>query len=149
MQATGVLPCESGGTTTTTLIRATPGTLFLKAEVASGGCSVAGSTCWGGCDSLTIFQGMGQTLGSTCDLTVSFWGGGETSVHLELVANPSPSFLCCGYPLPPYQGRWIALDPLWFSPGGIVLTSPVDGGSSDAQHFYDAPMKLDVSFPHE
>jgi hypothetical protein len=140
VQATGVLPCEAGGTTM--LIRAaTPGTLFIKAEVTSGSCGVAGSVCYGGCESLTIFQGLAQSLGSTCDLLVTFWGGGEQTVHLELVANPSPSYMCCGYPLPPNPGRWIALDPLLFSPSQIFLSSPVDGGPGgiDAPRFYDGP----------
>ncbi len=147
VQSTGVLPCEAGGTTM--LIRAaTPETFFLKAEVTSGSCGVAGApVCYGGCDSLTIFQGISQALGSTCDLLVTFLGGGEQRVHLELVANPSPTSMCCGYPQPPNTGRWVTLDPLRFAPSQVVLGSPMDGGVGDAQRFFDAPMVNDVRPP--
>ena len=149
VQSTGVLPCDAGRTTM--LIRAaTPGTFFLKAEVTSGSCGVAGaSICSGGCDSLTIFQGISQSLGSTCDLLVTFLGGGEESVHLELVANPSPTHMCCGYPLPPNTGMWVTLDPLLFAPSQVFLGSPMDGGVGDAERFFDAPMVADVRLPSE
>jgi hypothetical protein len=139
LQATGLLQCYIRAGMD---IRAgTPGTLLTKVEVTSGSCGVAGSTCYGGCERFSIFQGPEQTLGSSCDLRVMFWGGGEQTVHVELVTNPSPSYRCCGDPLPPNQGRWVAGNPLLFAPSEILVSSPIDGGPGgiDAPRFFDAP----------
>jgi hypothetical protein len=145
VQATGVPTCGPG-IAVATIYPMTPGQLIAKAEVTSGTCSV--TSCRGGCESLTVYQGQGQTAGSTCDLQVTMWDGGQQEVHLVLVANPSPHYGCCGYPLPPNAGQWTAMNPVLFQPNPISVSSPIDGGSWDTPRFFDAP-GVDAAAPSE
>jgi hypothetical protein len=145
VQATGVPTCGPG-MAVATIYPMTPGQLIAKAEVTTGTCNV--TSCRGGCESLTVYQGQGQTAGSTCDLLVTMWDGGQREVHLALVANPSPQYACCGDPLPPNAGQWIAMNPVAFQPNPISVSSPIDGGNWDTPRFFDAP-GVDAVAPSE
>jgi len=43
--------------------------------------------------------------------------------------NPSPSYACCGYPLPPHSGIWTALDPFVLDYPVVVMPPGWDGGA--------------------
>jgi hypothetical protein len=145
VQATGVRTCDPG-MAVATIYPMIADQLIDRAEVTSGTCSV--TSCRGGCASLTVYQGQGQTAGSTCDVLVTMWDGGQREVHLVLVANPSPRYACCGYPLPPNAGQWIAMNPVAFQPNPISVSSPIDGGNWDTPRVFDAPA-VDVLAPSE
>ena len=134
LAATGVLTCDLGVPSAT--VRSTTGSsLLTKVEVTSGACS--GAAC-SACNSLTVYGSTSQYAGATCDLLITTWDGSKQAARIAVIANPSPSYMCCGYPLPPNPGRWTAIEPLAFSPGTILVAAAIDGGM---------PPKIDSGAP--
>jgi len=107
--------------------RAVGGPLLVKVEVTAGSCN-ATSVCDSGCESIGVVGQTGISVGATCDLLVTSIDGRSQSIKLTVVTNPSPSYLCCGYPLDGH-GMWVALNSLNFSPSPIVVDFTGDGGA--------------------
>ncbi len=136
LAATGVLACDPG-VASATVRSAMGGTALAKVEVTSGACS--GATC-SGCNSLTVHGSASQYAGATCDLLITTLDGSKQVAQIAVIANPSPSYMCCGYPLPPNSGRWTAIDPLAFSLSTVLVTAAMDGGM---------PPIIDGGAPHD
>jgi hypothetical protein len=134
--ATGVPHCDPGAPTA--IVRAAGTAQLTKVEATSGGCS--GSSCASGCESLLVYGSLSQMIDATCDLLATFLDGGQQIVHLTVVSNPSPRYACCGYPQPPYQGTWTAVDRLTFSPNSVVVGSVVDAGAVEVRRFPDVAL---------
>jgi hypothetical protein len=124
LAATGVLICDLG-VPIATVRSAADGTMLTKVAVTSGACS--GATC-SACNSLTVYGSTSQYAGATCDLLITTSDGSKQAARIAVIANPSPVYMCCGYPLPPNPGRWTALQPLAFSPATVLVTAAIDGG---------------------
>jgi hypothetical protein len=136
LAATGVLICDMG-VASATVRSAAGGIVLTKVEVTSGACS--GATC-SACNSLTVYGSASQYAGATCDLLITTSDGSKQTARIAVIANPSPSYMCCGYPLPPNPGRWTAIDPLAFSPSTFLVAAAIDGGM---------PPIIDGGAPHD
>jgi hypothetical protein len=81
---------------------------------------------------------MGELPGGTCDLVAISMDGRSQSVHITVVANPSPIYTCCASnDMQPSPGVWVTLNPTTFSPNTFAVdftfgTGIVDGGAGDA-----------------
>ena len=126
LASTDVTPCDPAVPATT--VRSATGQPYLtKVEVMSGSC--AGSSCSSGCASLNVSGSINQYAGATCDILVTLVGGSTQAFHLVVVPNTSPSYLCCGYPLPPHNGLWTTLDPFVLGYPVVVMPPGWDGGA--------------------
>jgi len=68
--------------------------------------------------------------GSTCDLLVTSTDGRSKSVRLLVVDNPSPSYMCCGYPADGH-GIWTVVNAYYFQPNPVVVDFAGDGGAGN------------------
>jgi hypothetical protein len=113
-----------------TIRSAASGPLLAKVEVQGGTCTAA--ACSSGCASIEVTATTAASVGTACALLVTATDGRTQSVPLSLVANPSPTSMCCGYPTDGH-GVWSAIDLMVFQPGTVVVAFGVDGGATDAE----------------
>jgi hypothetical protein len=69
--------------------------------------------------------------GDTCYFLVTSTDGRSQSLRLSVVANPSPSHMCCGYPADGH-GIWTAVNDRLLSPAAVVVDFSGDGGVQSA-----------------
>ena len=112
----------------TSITSGTGGPLLAKVDVTSGSCTA--QTCASGCASINVVGMSGIYAGATCDLLVTSTDGRSRSLRLSVVADASPSAMCCGYPLDGH-GMWTTLNTLSFSPSPSVVDFSSDGGVTD------------------
>jgi hypothetical protein len=126
LASTDVTPCDPAVPATT--VRSATGQPYLtKVEATSGSC--AGSSCSAGCATLNVSGSTNQYAGATCDILVTLVGGSTQAFHLVVTPNTSPSYTCCGYPLPPHNGLWTTLDPFVLGYPLVVMPPGWDGGA--------------------
>ena len=124
LQATKVPVCDVFPPSTS-ITSGNGGPLLAKVEVTGGSCTA--QTCASGCESINVVGMSGISAGATCDLLVTATDGRSRSLRLSVVADASPSSMCCGYPLDGH-GMWTTLNTLSFSPNPIVVDFAGDGG---------------------
>ena len=127
LKATNVSVCDSFAPNTS-IASAAGGPLLAKIEALTDSCTA--STCASACGSIVAFGRTGISAGSSCDFRVTSTDGRSLVVTLKVVANPSPSHMCCGYPLDGH-GMWVAVDDLIFSPSPVVVDFSGDGGAGN------------------
>ena len=125
VKATDVPQCDGSGPAYATVSSAPGGPLMARIQVTSGSCSAY--ECFSECSTLVVQGSTNQSIGATCDLLITSTDGRSQSVRITVVQNPSASYACCGYPLAPYTGMWVTLDPVTFSPS-LVVVAFADGG---------------------
>jgi len=120
-----------------TVTSAPGGPLLEQVKVTSGACS--GNACSEGCNSLAVTgTSVDDIVGATCDLVATSMDSRSQSIHITVVANPSPAYACCSYnDMQPSPGVWVTLNLTVFSPNTFVVdftsgTGIVDGGTGDA-----------------
>ena len=128
LAATKVPVCDPAASQVT-ISRATGGPLLAKVTPKSGPC--IGASCDKGCEALVVTESPHVPLapGDTCSLLVTSTDGRSQTVEVSLVANPSPSYWCCGYPLDG-RGMWVATNPVIWSPSSILVDFAGDGGAT-------------------
>jgi hypothetical protein len=126
VKATNVPSCSGPGPAYATVSAAPGGPLMARIQVTSGSCSAY--ECFSECSTLVVQGNTNQSIGATCDLLITSTDGHSQSVRITVVQNPSAGYLCCGYPLAPYTGTWVTLDPVTFSPSLVVVDFGGSGG---------------------
>jgi hypothetical protein len=134
VKSTNVPRC--GVATPYAAVSATDGQALAKVEVTAGACSA--SSCASECSSISVYGTSSLGPGATCDFVVTATDGRKQSLRLTAIANPASVYTCCGYPLAPYTGQWVSMNPTVFSPSPAVVdfsgSGPVDAGPIDAPH---------------
>jgi len=128
LKSTNVPQCGLSAASTT-VSSATAGLLLAKVEVTAGSCSAG--ACAAGCAAIGVYGTANLYAGATCDLLVTAMDGRKQSLRLTVAANPSPSYMCCGYPLPPNSGLWTQTNPTVFSPSPVVVDFAGNGGRAN------------------
>lgn len=126
LNATNVPQC-SLATPGTSVSSATVGLSLTKVEVTAGSC--VADTCASKCPTINVSGTASLNVGSTCDLLVTAADGRKQSCRLNVIVNPSPRYMCCGYPQPPYSGIWANILPMIFSPTPAIVDFAGDGGT--------------------
>ena len=141
--ASNVGPCDPG-VPSATITRAPGGPLLASVTVTSGACQT--NTCASGCEAIGVYS-QAAAIGATCDLQATAIDGRTQSIRLTVVANPSPTYACCGSPQVLSPRQWVPLNPAIFSPSSVVVDfaaltldggAPVDSGT-DGGTPHDVP----------
>jgi len=141
--ATHVGVCDPG-TPSATIQHAPGGPLLAAVTVTSGACQT--NTCASGCESIGVYS-QAATIGATCDLQATAMDGRTQSIRLAVVANPSPTYACCGSPQVLSLRQWVPLNPALLSPTLVVVdftALTLDGGAAPVDSGTDGGTPHDV-----